>query len=583
MNKNKLTILLTVLLVAFTAEACKDNPLDITPDGRLNLEDTFSETETTLSYLNTTYDHIPRYGTRYFFYAMLAGITDNGYDADVVEGGAGVMAPSWYDGGLTPTNNPINNPGWNSYFYDQWWQGIRKANVFLAYIDEATLNQERESERPRLKAEAKVLRAYFYLELIKEYGGMPVIDEQLPPDFDYSTLERDSFDAVVQFIVKNCDEALAEPALPWRITQENEAGRFTKAIAHAIKSEALLYNASPLWNPENDQSRWEAAAAASGEALDALSANGYELYPDYGEYFLRSADYSGNPSDRETIFEITGPMDLIAHINQLPTPGLPQFKAGTTPSQELVDAYDMQSTGEPAIIGYEDEDHLQPIVNPSSGYDPENPYEDRDPRFYATVWYNGALFGDVGGMSAHTLEIYDGGIEEIRADDRRYTNTGYYLRKFVDPQVRTATGGQSTFKRFRLAEIYLNYAEAANEANGPTGEVYDAVNTVRARVNMPGLPTGLSRDEMRERIRNERRVELAMEEHRFWDVRRWSILDQTDKVVTGMRWTQAAGDSFTGERFVVDRKNSWEDKYLIFPIPLSELSKMESFEQNPGW
>lgn len=580
---NKLTILLTVLLVAFTAEACKDNPLDITPDGRLDLEDTFSETETTLSYLNTTYDHIPRYGTRYFFFAMLAGITDNGYDADVVEGGAGVMAPSWYDGGLTPTNNPINNPGWNSYFYDQWWQGIRKANVFLAYIDEATLNQERESERPRLKAEAKVLRAYFYLELIKEYGGMPVIDEQLPPDFDYSTLERDSFDAVVQFIVKNCDEALAEPALPWRITQENEAGRFTKAIAHAIKSEALLYNASPLWNPENDQSRWQAAATASREALDAMNTNGYELYPDYGEYFIRSADYSGNPSDKETIFEITGAMDLIAHINQLPTPGLPQFKAGTTPSQELVDAYDMQSTGEPAIVGYEDEDHLQPIVNPSSGYDPENPYEDRDPRFYATVWYNGALFGDVGGISAHTLEIYDGGIEEIRADDRRYTNTGYYLRKFLDPQVRTADGGQSTFKRFRLAEIYLNYAEAANEANGPTGEVYDAINTVRARVNMPGLPTDLSQDEMRERIRNERRVELAMEEHRFWDVRRWSILDQTDKVVTGMRWTQNADDSFTGERFVVDRKNSWEDKYLIFPIPLSELSKMESFEQNPGW
>src|SRR5699024_8410285 len=131
--------------------------------------------------------------------------------------------------------------------------------------------------------------------------------------------------------------------------------------------------------------------------------------------------------------------------------------------------------------------------------------------------------------------IYEGGMEEIRAKNRQYTNTGYYLRKFIDPQVRTATGGQSTFKRFRLAEIYLNYAEAANEANGPTGEVYDAINTVRDRVDMPPLPSGLTKAEIRDRIRNERRVELAMEEHRFWDVRRWKILDQTDKVVTGMR------------------------------------------------
>jgi hypothetical protein len=572
-----------VLLIVFTAVACKENPLDITPDGRLSLDDTFSESETTISYLNTTYGYIPRYGTNYFFNAMLAGITDNGYDADVVEGGAGVVAPSWYDGGLTPTNNPINAPGWNSYFYNNWWQGIRKANVFLANIDDATLSQEREAERPRLKAEAKVLRAYFYLELIKAHGGMPVIDEQLPPDFDYSTLERDSFEEVVQFIVQNCEEAIEEPSLPWRITDNNEAGRFTKAIAHAIKSEALLYNASPLWNSENDPSKWQAAAEASKEALDLLTSNGYELYPDYEEYFLRAADYNDNPSDKETIFEITGAMNQITEVNQLPTPGLPQFKAGTTPSQELVDAYDMQSTGEPAILGYEDENHLQPIINPSSGYDPENPYEDRDPRFYATVWYNGALFGDVGGMQSHELEIYDGGIEEIRASDRRYTNTGYYLRKFVDPQVRTVSGGQSTFKRFRLAEIYLNYAEAANEANGPTGEVYDAINTVRARVNMPALPTDLSQKEMRDRIRNERRVELAMEEHRFWDIRRWEILDQTGKLVTGLRWTNNGDGTFSGERFIVDEKESWEDRYLIFPIPLDEISKMEDFEQNPGW
>ena len=165
------------------------------------------------------------------------------------------------------------------------------------------------------------------------------------------------------------------------------------------------------------------------------------------------------------------------------------------------------------------------------------------------------------------------------------TVTGYYLRKFIDPKIPVWQDKNARWKKFRLAEVYLNYAEAENEANGPTAEAYDAINIIRARVGMPELPTGLTKDQLRERIRRERRVELAIEEHRFWDVRRWKILDKTDKVVTGMEITRNANNTFTYKRFVSQRRNAWAEKYLLFPIPIGDASNVPDFtkNQNPGW
>ena len=264
-------------------------------------------------------------------------------------------------------------------------------------------------------------------------------------------------------------------------------------------------------------------------------------------------------------------------INGIPSVGA--ALAGATPSQELVDSYEM-ANGEIAITGYSDADHLQPIINPASGYDEMQPYKDRDPRFYASVWYNQAYYGIIYG-TPHYVESYIGGSDGL-AQLRQRTHNGYYLRKFNDPDLRLGNVGNVLWKKFRLAEIYLNYAEAENEASGATPAVYEAVNTVRARVQMPSLPSGLTKEEMRERIRRERRVEMAFEEQRFWDVRRWKILDQTDRHTTGMAWTKQ-GNDFTHQRIVVDRRVVWADKYLIFPIPLNELNRLPAFRQNPGW
>ncbi|WP_187269299.1 RagB/SusD family nutrient uptake outer membrane protein [Algibacter pacificus] len=579
--KNKFLYLLICTVFVLSC----DEALDITPDGRLTLEDVFQDENHTEAYLNTVYSSIPSYSYYYHFFTFLAGVTDECQDADVGNN-PGNIANIWITGSMTPSFNPLENGpgGHGKNHYNTFWTGIRNANVFLANVETATITNEK--DRERYIAETKLLRAFYYLELIKQYGPMPIVDEPFSPAFDYTSLIRPTFQECIDFIVKDCDDAIASPNLPIRITLEPERGRFSKAVAHAVKSQALLYNASPLWNPENNIAKWQEAATGSKAALDALTKNGeYQLFSNYEEYFFSRSDVNPSPRDRETIFERkTNGHPSFRNTNALPSmPG--QNKVGITPTQELVDSYDMLATGEPAILGYNDEDHLEPIINTESGYDPANPYEGRDPRFYATVWYNGALYDNIAGR-IHTVETFVGGADALKKTppNKKNTHTGYYLRKFHDPKLQNRQNAQSRWKKYRLAEIYLNYAEAENEANGPTVEAYNAINKVRERAGMPNLKAGLSQDEFRKRIRNERRVELVIEEHRFWDVRRWKILDQTDKLVTGMEVIKN-GTDFKYERFVTERRNAWQEKFLIFPIPIKDTSIIPDFNsnQNPGW
>lgn len=581
--------LLTCLFCAFVLlQGCKKDPLDITPDGRITLEDVFKDEKRTEAYLNTTYGSIPSYFWQYQFNSFLAVVTDEAQDADVDNQKSNSMAGQWISGGLTVTNNPLEIVGARNGMkrYATYWTGIRDANVFLEHIDHAKVSSE--TNRKRMKAEAQLLRAFYYLELIKQFGPMSVIDKVLSSTFDYSQLARPSFQECIDFIVQDCESAIAVTDLPVRITVEAERGRFSKAVAYAIRSQALLYNASPLWNPSGEVAKWKAAAQAAKEALNVLATSGqYKLADDYGSYFLNAVDINKAPKDKETIFERPEGNDPnFSQMNSIPSK-TGMFKAGACPSQELVDCYDMQATGMPAITGYSDADHLQPVINIASGYDEKNPYQGRDPRFYATVWHNGATYDNISGM-LHTMETFLGGADQLvrnNPGNRANTRSGYYLRKFIDPGVQSGQSSNSRWKKYRLAEIYLNYAEAENEASGPLGDVYDAINTIRARAGMPVLPPGLSREQMRNRIRRERRVELAIEEHRFWDVRRWKILDQTDKVVTGMEISKTGDNKFIYKRFVSERRSAWADKYLVFPIPLFDASNIPDFgrHQNPGW
>jgi len=574
-----------ITLYILLLSGCKNDPLDITPDGRISIGDVFKDRRLTEAYVNSIYNYIRLYSSRYYPNVMLAAFSDEAHGSDHPQDSWSNVS-QWYNGMLTPNYNPLDagtnresGIKWNGQYYEDGWSAIRKANTFLAEIGKVGEDVMAANEKARLVAEVRVLRAFFYLELIKMYGGMPVVSEVFSSEYDFSQLTRSSFAECVDFILQDCDAALAEPNLPYRITIDGERGRFTKAVAHAIKSEAGLFSASPLWNPEAQPDKWVRAAAISKAAITDLEAAGYKLFDDYEKYFQGN---SSNTNDWETIFEIKNPDAVwegsLFFLNGLPTAGA--ALAGSTPSQELVDSYEM-SNGEVPILGYEDQNHLQPIINPASGYSDEAPYRDRDPRFYASIWYNQAYYGVIYG-TPHYVASYIGGADGI-ANLRQRTHNGYYLRKFNDPALRVGNVGNLRWKRYRYAELLLNYAEAENEASGPTEDVYKAVNAIRRRVGMPDLPLGLSAAEMRERIRRERRVELAFEEKRFWDVRRWKILGETDRLTTGMAWTKVADNAYTNQRIVVATRNSWEDKYLIFPIPVLELSRLPRFEQNPGW
>lgn len=568
----KKDIIFIFFITMFIFSSCKKDPLDITPDGRITMEAVWKDEIKTEAFLNTVYNFIPSYFMSYGYFETISGLSD---ETHYKEG----LGRAWANGALSPSNNFVND------YYTRFWGGIRFANVFLENIDHAKVFNE--VNRGLFKAEAKILRALYYLELIKQYGPMPIIETEIGVDFDFTSLKRPTFQENIDFIVKDIDEALAEPSLPIRQTVNSYKKRATAAMAHAIKSQALLYNASPLWNPSNDVEKWKAAAAASKKALEVLTADGeYKLYDNYSDYFLRSYDVVPSPQDRETIMETDGgSKSHFITMNNIPSKtGVD--RAGATPTQELVDAYNMKITGEMPITGYLDNNHLQPIVNPSSGYDENNPYVGRDPRFYATIWYNEALYDNIKG-NIHTVETFNGGADQLlKSEVKTNTGTGYYLRKFIDPKIQVGEGSSNaSFKKYRLAEIYLNFAEAANEAGVDLNLAYEAINTIRRRVDMPEIPAGLSKEEFRERIRNERQVELALEEHRFWDVRRWKILKQTDQLVTGMEITRTGPSNYIYNRFVVERRVSWQDKFLVFPIPTSELRIIPNFSenQNPGW
>ena len=583
MKKNKLytAVILSVLL--FTNNACTE--VTDYDDGRISYEEIFQNDQKTAAYLNLCYSAVDFYGMQYGNNTLLAGFTDEAHDAnDAVNG----SAYTWYKGRVTAYSNPINNDWW-----EQYWAGIRYCNIFLSNIDNATLSLER--NRAGWRAQAHILRAYYYLQLIKRYGGVPVITEPSPIHFDYSKIKKTTFTTTARQILADCDEALqvSDSDLGWRSgNAESDRGKVTKAMAYAIKSETALYAASPLWN--DGSFTWSEAAQITQEALNACLNHGYELYSQapagnvgylpYDVYFYSRSDVNG-ATDKETIFESKSQMPVFMY-NGLPIVN-GMIKCGDCPSQELVDAYET-TDGVAPILGYSDDEHLHPIINPEATlYNEADPYANRDPRLKASIYYNGALFNLGDGNSR--VWTYEGGNCERSTTSMMHTRTGYYLRKYSNFNSDKNSNKDGYFKMFRLAELYLNAAEALNEASNGTApqEAINAINAIRSRVGMPGVPQNMSQADFRKKVRNERRVELAFEEHRFYDVRRWKILSETDKVITGMSCQNNNG-SFTYQRFVVDKdRKAYTDKYLIMPIPGDEAIRLKENTgvnyQNPGW
>ncbi|MBE8722003.1 RagB/SusD family nutrient uptake outer membrane protein [Sphingobacterium sp. Ka21] len=558
-------------------------------DGRITLDEIFNDYNHTRGYLNSCYGYAPRP------YMDRSSFTDESQDADDITPGSKYNL--WYRGATTVSSFPDHSADGSPWA--QLYEGIRKCNVFLENIKGGSVYVS-EEEKSGWIAQAHTLRALYYLQLIKRYGAVPFFDRPLPVGYDFSQDKKSSFSDIVRFILQDCDEALKIPdtrdGFSWAI-YDNQAGKMTRAVAYAIKSQAVTYAVSPLWS--DGSFTWEDATQINAEALSQCLANDYRLFnvepasggaPNpYGLYFVTSSN-DQRSVDKETIYQLGIQMQVWRYA------GLPTIagmeRAGPNPTQGLVDSYEM-ANGEPPIIGYEDSQRMVPIINAASGYDPNNPYAGRDPRFYASIYYNGAprYFN----AANEFVETYVGGDEGISTTNRRHTRTGYYLRKFSNPGSGQNNNADGATRLFRLAELYLNFAESAYQSAGPDVVIQasnigisarDAVNAVRARAKMPPLPGGLSAEQFEIRYRNERKIEMAFEEHRYFDVRRWKILADTDQFVTGMRIEIENGE-LVYNRFKFADRNSSSDKYLLYPIDQAEVNKMFQLTgqnwQNPGW
>lgn len=588
---NPSTIKLIHCLAALFLMAACNKKLDLPPDGRLtSVDQAFTDYNRVRGYLNSCYGSCPAP------YMDRASYSDEAQDADDITPGS--RYSRWYTGSITAATYVTFSEDGSPWA--QLFQGIEKCNTFLQHIKTATVIVSDE-ERSGWTAQAHTLRALYYLQLIKRYGGVPVFDKPLGIDHDFSKDHRATFGECVRFILNDCDSALAAPnsqqGFSWNI-YDNQFGIMTRAVAYAIKSEAVTYAASPLWS--DGAYTWENATRINGEALFQCLANDYKLFDvapspstaqnAYALYFLTSSN-DQRAVDKETIYQAGTQMQVWKNAGLPSTPYM--IKAGPCPTQDLVDSYEM-ANGEAPVTGYTDAGRLTPIVNPASGYDPANPYTGRDPRFYASIYYNGAI-RFLNNPSGPTVDASVGGAEGISDNDRTHTRTGYYQRKFNNSQSGQGNNADGAIRLFRLAELYLNFAETAYQSAGPDASVTingtsmsarEAVNAVRTRAGMPGFPQGMSKQAFEQKYRNERRVELAFEEHRFFDVRRWKILDQTDKFVTGMRITRN-GSNLTYTRFKFADRGSSTDKYLMYAIDQAEVNKIIELSgvnwQNPGW
>ena len=560
------------------------------PDGRVDKSELFETDKKTFSYLNLCYSHLQqqRKGNWYGNDAFLSAFTDDAYDANSIDNSSSAL---YWRGVSTAYNFPVES-GVNAGCWSEYFKGLNQCNTFLENIETAKVNQQ--EDRESWKAQCLILRALYSLELAKRYNEIPYTTKSYDADFDFGSAEFKNFSAIARQIFADCDAALECESLPWN-SGSNEAlrGMMTKAVAYAVKSQTALYAASPLYS--DGSISWSEAADITKACLDALRDNGFTLFTRagaanqnisaYDSYFIARPD-GARVTDKETILETRDQMSVWV------SSGLPSvtgsISAGACPSQELVDMYETIDGVQP-ILGYSDASHLQPIINPEATlYDEQNPYANRDPRLASTIYYHGGKRALDSATSI--INTSEDGAESIdlTKQDKKHSPTGYYLRKYNNFASDLNNNADGYFRQFRFAEILLNYAEAAAEANANVpAEAYAAVNEVRARVNMPEIE-GLSRDEFIKRVRNERRVEFAFEEQRYYDVRRWKVLDSNFSVITGMKVTEGSDGKARFERIVVDNtRNCHDSKYLLSPIPGNEVVRILSLSgvrhQNPGW
>ena len=563
-------IIKTVCLAGSLAllSACEDW-LEIEPKDRFGDTTVWGSEENADMFLNDIYNQLPHLNNET---QNLDQYSDNSY-----------VGAEWMNARTTIYTGALSPTSWIPGPWDMWkwgrqnnddakgqYERIRSCNLFITKVTESDFSAEYKKER---LAEVRFLRAWFYHYLWMAYGGVPIITEVL--DNNVSTdifYPRETAQKTFEFIDKELDEIKDD--LPPR-RSGSDLGRASKGAILTLKGWVELFHASELRNPGKDKKRWEAAAATLKDVIDLQV---YHLQPTILDLWTEATN-----NNDEVIFDFQ-----MSKQNGGRREGLfgPVFVKGVQSSwgnmqhtQELVDDYCMANG--------------LPITDPASGYNKNNPYKNREKRFYQSILYDGSMWQ---GEEIIT-RVGVGSPNEIdTSSDSDVTNTGYYTRKTIDESVNGAdnlqmSNGMANYIFFRYADVLLMYAEASLEAGDkPTAIEY--LDMVRTRGdNMPSIgdtyPQGITENQLREIIRRDRRIELAFEDKRWWDILRWKICDGENgvmnKPIGGMKIEDTNGDGVWEYNYHEVGKRTFLPRMYYQPIPQYVIDKNPVIrEQNGG-
>ena len=525
-----------------------------------------------------TYDYVNRMLTNIYSYLP----------QDLASMGSGAMRECGVDD--AECANPdasiqiVNNGNWSptNTFDTRWdlYKGIRSANEFLESVVKVDLSKYSTETKYKqwiahleiMPYECRLLRAYYFFELARRYGDIPMPLKMLSID-EANSIEKTPFDDVIDFIVEECDTCARHLPDNYKSIGSYDYGRVTKGFALAVKSKSLLYAASALHNPTGDKQKWARAAQA---ALDLIE------YAPSANIRLSSAEKANTIENPEVI--LCRQNDASASIERYNFPlrftqGDRTSMGGTYPTQNLVDAFQ-------TLDGYDITLEADGWKTLDPNFDITKPYEGRDPRFERAILADGMIF------KGQTIETFVGGADYAATRNDLNSITGYYMRKYLNAGTDFTPEHEVSDKHqwviYRFAETLLTYAECVNEYFGdPVSHdatfymsALEAINEVRANAGMPDV-TAATYDAFTKALRREWRVEFAFEDHRYWDVRRWKIGSSTTQI-DGVN-IQVVGDKKEYSRKLIEHR-TWADKMNLYPIPQSELFNNPNLNpQNQGW
>ncbi|PWV51688.1 putative outer membrane starch-binding protein [Chitinophaga sp. S165] len=595
--------LLYLFLVIVLASSCSKY-LDQVPDDRLTIEETFRTWGTAQRYLADVYRRVPdEFGQRDAGSESNRGIWTGGSDeADFVWGFV--------------KSNDVNIGNWdaNSGFVGDYWRnfyrGIRGASVFMENAD--AIKDLSPDLIKQYKAEARALRAMFYFYLMRIYGPVIILGENAPPVDADLQLPRNTFDECVEYVATELEKAAADlPVIP---RNDEEYGHITKGVALAFRANALMYAASPLYNGNTDLAdmankdgkhlisqtydgnKWKVAADAYKTFISTFVPGTYDLFrknDTSGNFdpYLSCRDVLLTDWNKEVIFARAGSSigprqyELTPYHNGASSRDV-KGSGGLGATQNMVDAFftkNGRSINDP-LSGYVKEGTSM-FQTPYDNHEKEiyNQWVNREPRFYVNITFDGSTwlnrsFGEI------TTRLYNTGNSGKQTGGGDYSPTGYIVRKAMGLGAWDISN--RTLILIRLAEIYLSYAECINESDPSNPDALKYLNLIRERAGIPqygteGLDVPVGQDGMREAIRKERRVELAFENNRFFDVRRWKIGEQTQS--GPMYGLNISADMPDFLKVVTFETRVFNKRHYFFPIPSNDVNNDRQLVQNPGW